>query len=351
MMLTKRDAVCVKAIQKIGGDNPREAGDRWMEYGPKAYLPPVEVEIIRQVEEYALDQNEGVYIRDTKTGEKKAIIGKNYMLGAHEERYHKKIPEMIADILGKHGVTSTTDLITYECPFNACVQVFNYRQKTSRIVWGPKLVKLEPDELFTVNILSGDKPKVAGKIRSIHIELGPEFTSDVIEVETSDHCRLNIKLSYNWYFDVEKGNNQSGEKIFAVRDFIGNMCLQLASKIRSAVAQISFNQFHENSANIIRTCVFGRNDNNKVNEKLTIPTNNLTITNIDIKEITPIDRQTRNALQQTVSLSIENTNKTQEDKAIREFETEKVKAEGTLKRTKLRFETLAKKEEAKLIKF
>jgi len=106
-----------------------------------------------------------------------------------------------------------------------------------------------------------------------------------------------------------------------------------------------------NSAKIIRTCIFGRDENNKINEKMVIPTNNLTITNIDIKEITPIDKQTRDALQQTVSLSIENTNKTQEDKAIREFETEKVKAEGTLKRTKLKFETLAKKEEAKLIKF
>jgi len=77
----------------------------------------------------------------------------------------------------------------------------------------------------------------------------------------------------------------------------------------------------------------------------------MTITSIDIKEITPIDQQTRDALQNTVSLSIEYTNKMQEDKAIREFETEKVKAEGELVRTKLKFDTSSKKEEINLQKF
>jgi len=225
MILTKRHAVHVKATQKIEGENPRQAGDQWMEYGPKTYLPPAEVEIVKEIEEFALDQNEGVYIRDRRTGKKKAVIGKNYMLGVHEEKYNKKVPETAAPLLGMEGIDTTTSLITYECPFNACVQVFNYRQKTSRIVKGPKLVKLDPDENFTVNVLSGGKPKVPGRIYSLHIHLGPEFTTDVTEVETSDHCRLNIKLSYNWYFDVEKNDHESMAKVFAVRDFIGNMCL------------------------------------------------------------------------------------------------------------------------------
>ena len=38
-------------------------------------------------------------------------------------------------------------------------QVYDYRQKTSRVVWGPGLVMLAPDEQFTILSLSGGKPK------------------------------------------------------------------------------------------------------------------------------------------------------------------------------------------------
>lgn len=38
-------------------------------------------------------------------------------------------------------------------------------------------------------------------ITSLSLELGPDFMSDHITVETSDHCRLLLKLSYNWHFE------------------------------------------------------------------------------------------------------------------------------------------------------
>ena len=37
--------------------------------------------------------------------------------------------------------------------------MYDYRQKTSRVVWGPGLVMLAPDEQFTILSLSGGKPK------------------------------------------------------------------------------------------------------------------------------------------------------------------------------------------------
>lgn len=44
---------------------------------------------------------------------------------------------------------------------------------------GPNLVRLEPDEQFTVNYLSGGKPKRPGVIKTICIGLGPDFFSDI----------------------------------------------------------------------------------------------------------------------------------------------------------------------------
>jgi len=58
---------------------------------------------------------------------------------------------------------------------------------------------LGPDEQFTQLSLSGGKPKKPNQIRSLCLLLGPDFCTDVIVVETSDHARLQLQLSYNWF--------------------------------------------------------------------------------------------------------------------------------------------------------
>jgi major vault protein len=70
-------------------------------------------------------------------------------------------------------------VVSYKVPFNTAVQVYDFKQKTSRVVFGPALVKLEPDETFTLNVLSGQTPKVPGVIKTIALQLGPDFTSDI----------------------------------------------------------------------------------------------------------------------------------------------------------------------------
>jgi len=56
-----------------------------MIYGPDDYIPPTEVNIKERRKQIPLGENEGIYVRDCKTGEVKAIKGKSYMLKAHEE--------------------------------------------------------------------------------------------------------------------------------------------------------------------------------------------------------------------------------------------------------------------------
>ena len=72
--------------------------------------------------------------------------------------------------------------------------------------------------------------------------LGPDFMTDVVIVETSDHARLSLKLSYNWHFELDP---EKPEKIFAVPDFVGDACKAIASRVRGAVAQTSFDEFHK----------------------------------------------------------------------------------------------------------
>lgn len=46
----------------------RRPGDRWMLRGPIEYVPPVTVEVMLRQKAIPLDENEGIYVRDIKTG-------------------------------------------------------------------------------------------------------------------------------------------------------------------------------------------------------------------------------------------------------------------------------------------
>lgn len=46
----------------------RRPGDRWMLRGPLEYVPPATVEVVLKRQAIPLDENEGIYVRDIKTG-------------------------------------------------------------------------------------------------------------------------------------------------------------------------------------------------------------------------------------------------------------------------------------------
>lgn len=51
------------------------------------------------------------------------------------------------------------------------------------------------------------------------------------------------------------------------------------------LSQVQFDDFHKNSARIIRTAVFGLDENEKVRDVFALPQNGLIITSIDIQSV------------------------------------------------------------------
>ena len=51
-----------------------------------------------------------------------------------------------------------------------------------------------------------------------------DFCTDIITIETADHARLQLQLSYNWHFDVDTANLEDAAKLFSVPDFVGDLC-------------------------------------------------------------------------------------------------------------------------------
>ena len=60
--------------------------------------------------------------------------------------------------------------------------------------------------------------------------------------------------------------DKSFTKIFNVRDFIGDICKDLAAKVRGLVATMSFDVFHKSSCRTIRIALFGVDKEGHVND-------------------------------------------------------------------------------------
>jgi major vault protein len=341
-VLSGEEALLLRAKESYkDAENVRNPGDRWMIYGPCDYIPPVEVEIVEKRTSIPLDQNEGIYVRDITSGRVRALIGQSYMLRPNEELWQKELPKAIEDLLPTKR--DKTRVVTYRASHNSCVQIYDYQSKKARVVFGPELIMLGPDEHFTLLSLSGDKPKRPHVIKALALLLGPDFMTDIVTVETADHARLSLKLSYNWHFEIDTKNEEEAARIFQVPDFVGDACKAIASRVRGAVAQASFDEFHKKSARIIRSAVFGVDDGGKVRNKFHFSANNLVITNIDIQSVEPVDQRTRDSLQKSVQLAIEITTSSQEASARHEAQRLEQEAKGRLERQKITDEAEAEK--------
>ena len=360
-------------------ERKRQAGDRWLVRGPREFVPDINTKVIERRKAISLDVNEGVYVRNTSTGQVRSVIGKSYMLTAQEELWEKEMPQEVEELLAKqmlgqayvppaHHAPPTSDpktrhqsggssslplrdktrIVQFRVPNNCCVQVFDFAKKTSRVVVGPDLVILSSDEQFTTVRLSGDTPKRPNVIHSLALMLGPDFCSDEICVETSDHARLRVRLAYNWVFKCDRTSQQELAKCFDVRDFIGDAAKALASRIRGAVASETFDRFHKHSAKIVRGSIFGIIDG-KIGEEFRFPANNLYITNVDVQSVEPVDASTMESLQKSVQLAIEITTDSQEARARHEAHREEAMAEGSLIRQKLDNEAEAEQARKRLL--
>ncbi|KTG38447.1 hypothetical protein cypCar_00000266, partial [Cyprinus carpio] len=369
----------------------RRPGDRWMLRGPVEYVPPATVEVLLRRNAIPLDENEGIYVRDIKTGKARfevykesinqmqssfsdvmsvsqvrAVIGQTYMLTQDEELWEKVLPANVETLLSQsrdpladrseRGVNfaqterDKTRVVSYRVPHNAAIQVYDYREKKARVVFGPEMVMLGPDEQFTILSLSGDKPKRPNVIKTICLLLGPDFCTDIIIIETADHARLQLQLSYNWHFDIKQPvEAATATALFSVPDFVGDACKAIASRIRGAVASVQFDDFHKNSNRIICSAVFGFDEKLAVRSSLRFNQNGLVISSVDIQSVEPVDQRTRDALQKSVQLAIEITTNSQEATARHEAERLEQEARGRLERQRITDQAEAEKARKELL--
>uniref|UniRef100_A0A8C1YTK4 Major vault protein n=1 Tax=Cyprinus carpio TaxID=7962 RepID=A0A8C1YTK4_CYPCA len=364
-VLSEEEGLVLRAVEAFI-DTEGVKGDRWMLRGPVEYVPPATVEVLLRRNAIPLDENEGIYVRDIKTGKVRAVIGQTYMLTQDEELWEKELPANVETLLSlsrdpladrsERGVNfaqterDKTRVVSYRS-----VEIFLRVFLFIYIIWtlvlfGPEMVMLGPDEQFTILSLSGDKPKRPNVIKTICLLLGPDFCTDIITIETADHARLQLQLSYNWHFDIKQPVEAAkATALFSVPDFVGDACKAIASRIRGAVASVQFDDFHKNSNRIICSAVFGFDEKLAVRSSLRFNQNGLVISSVDIQSVEPVDQRTRDALQKSVQLAIEITTNSQEATARHEAERLEQEARGRLERQRITDQAEAEKARKELL--
>lgn len=310
--------------------------------GPTRYVPPTWAEVVEEREAIVMDKNEGIYVRDLDKGDVRIVKGQTYLLETNEVLVEKNLDSDMERLIYANNERDPSRAVTFRIKHNEAIHIQNNLTQQSKVVLGPQLVMLEYDEHITRSVLSGGTPKKEGMIQALAVRLGPEFMTDEFQVETSNNATMKVQLSYNWYFDYDPEDQESLKKIFNVRDFVGYACSLLRSRVVAEVSTKSLDEFHKNSAKIIRSAIF-KQTKNKINDIYVLENNNFTVTNVDIKSVSSVDEQSKSSMQESVKMAIQISTDQVEATAKAEAERVEQEAKAFLDRQKTEDEKAAEK--------
>lgn len=350
-VLGKEEGIYVKALESFtdGAGMDRSAGDEWLVRGPAYYLPPDEVEVTSfEVNEISLSEHSGMYIKNTKTGNIRLERGpKTIMLEPHEKRWNKEFTQSEVEAIWRPAIEEDMKkergrkfdpmkIISFE-PWvaqplwvleNEAIKIMS-QNKEPKIVFGPSVLLLEPYERPFVMTIAGGTPKNTKRLKIWKIKLGPNFSTDVIDVRTSDNAVISITVRYKWRFNVKKNNREDIAKIFSVSDFIGLATETMASRIRDEAAKHTFEELHARSSDILKSAVFGSDSSNVYEFE-----NGFHIFGFDIKKIEPKDSEIARQMNDAITANMK-------------IMVNKVKEEAALEAEKIRTSTQKEIEDAK----
>jgi len=331
-ILSRDEGLILRAIKDFDdGDEKRRAGDEWIVKGPVHYIPTKYVEIVSRVKEKSIQQHYGLYIKNNKTGDIRLEIGpKNVILGPDDELWKKDYTQSELEAVRFERDFDRTVAHPLWVLENEVTKIMS--EKEQKIIFGPSVIILQPFERPFVQTIAGGTPKNTKRLKIWKIKLGPNFSTDIIEVRTKDNAVISIRLRYQWKFTTDRDNaDWDPETIFGTNDFVGLMTEMMASKIRDEAAKHDFEELHSQSSEIVKAAIFGDDDHYEFD-------NGLNVFTIDIKEIIPKDtdiaKKMNDAIKSNMNIYV---NKMNENAAI---ELQKTKMDGQMEIEKKKEELL-----------
>ena len=237
--------------------------------GPAMYLPDPRTEVVvkrkltqRQCELWfpgnyaALEYNIGLSEKSVEKGLK------NVDLDSFSFMASTSLDSTLANLEAKANISRGTSYtkprtITLDNKFDGVVSVdvwtgyaVNVISKNGerKVVCGPQTILLDYDQTFEELQMSTGKPKTTDHlIKTVFLRHENNKVSDLVNVETKDFVRCEIKVSYCVDFLKEHM-----DKWFNVENYIKYMCDRIRSEMKRVAKQYTIEEFYQNYSEIMR---------------------------------------------------------------------------------------------------
>ena len=173
-----------------------------------------------------------------------------------------------------------------------------------RVEVGPKNILLEYDEDLEVVGLSTGKPKTTDKIyQTVYLRTENNTVTDILDVETSDHVGVRLKLGYRVDYTPE-----ASSKWFSVENYVKFLCDHNRSILKGVVRGQKVESFYANATDFIRNTILGTPKDGK-RTGMAFPQNGMVIDDVEVLAVEVIDPEIKALLngfqQQTVRTNID----------------------------------------------
>jgi len=168
---------------------------------------------------------------------------------------------------------------------------------------GPTTILLEYDEVLEVLHLSTGKPKNTDTLLSTpYLRTQNNQVTDIFEVETLDHVRVHLRLSYLSNF---VGNTQEEMlKWFDVTNYVKYFCDHMRSKVKGAIKKQPIQEFYENATEILKNLVLGEEPEGFLFEQNNMIIFDVEVLKVEIQDVA-VAKMLIDAQRQTVSQNIQ----------------------------------------------
>lgn len=127
------------------------------------------------------------------------------------------------------------------------------KQGNREVHIGPHSILLKYDESLQILELSTGKPKNTDKLqRTVYLRIRNNKISDVVEVETSDHVKVAVKVSLLVNFEGD-----GPEKWFEAENYVKLLCDHVRSVLKGVVQRTKIEDFYSNHVSIVRDAILG----------------------------------------------------------------------------------------------
>lgn len=149
-----------------------------------------------------------------------------------------------------------------------------------KVVVGPQTHLLEYDETLGMMELSMGTPKTDDKLmRTVYLRVLHNKVSDLIEAETKDVCKVQIRLSYRVNFEGDPN------MWFNVENYVKFLTDHTRSMLNRAIRQKGIEEFYANAIDIVRDTILGPAVDAQKRPGLAFSENGMRIYDVEVLEV------------------------------------------------------------------